>query len=201
MKFSLRKAVAPAAAIGVFAAVVGGERGRLSNRLDATSSRRRGHGAERRRVGRARPALRRATGTVTASNGCNPEHTETLVVSIASRTPASHCVAEAVTFGGCGDTSTLTITPVAGLATISVPQTCNNTGRHLRLGPASFTVNVAPPPNTAPTVSVEGVDGARLQQGSCSGCHMPGDGCGGRQFLLRRHPVPNHRTVRIGRHR
>ena len=63
---------------------------------------------------------------------------------------------------------TLTVTPVAtGTATISVTQTSNNTGGSFNLAPATFTVKVAPPPNTAPTIAVAGVSGgASYDKGS-----------------------------------
>jgi hypothetical protein len=48
-----------------------------------------------------------------------------------------------------------------------VSQTSNNTGATFNLLPARFTVNVAPPPNTPPTVTVAGVaGGASYNKGS-----------------------------------
>ena len=54
----------------------------------------------------------------------------------------------------------MTVTPVSqGTATVSVSQTSNTTDGSFNLAPASFTVNVAPPANTAPAISVLGVTG------------------------------------------
>jgi hypothetical protein len=68
-----------------------------------------------------------------------------------------------VTFTSCGDVKVLTITPVTqGSATISVSQTSNNTGATFSFAPATFTVNVAPPANTAPQVVVAGITGGAI---------------------------------------
>jgi hypothetical protein len=93
--------------------------------------------------------------------GCNLTGSTTLVVSVTSSNPAVATVTpSSVTFGSCGEEKTLTVTPVAtGTATISVSQTSNNTGGTFNFAPATFTVKVAPPPNTAPTISVAGVSG------------------------------------------
>lgn len=102
-------------------------------------------------------------------NGCNLTGSTTLVLSIASSDVSVATVSpSSVTFGSCGDAETLTIAPVApGTATISVSQTSNNTGGTFALGPATFTVNVAPPPNTAPSLSITGVTGgASYDKGS-----------------------------------
>ena len=76
-----------------------------------------------------------------------------------------------MTFASCGDVKTLTVTPVAqGSATISVTQTSNNTGGTFDLAPATFTVYVTPPPNTAPALIVGGVThGANYAKGSVPG--------------------------------
>ena len=104
-------------------------------------------------------------------NGCNLTGSTTLIVSVASSNPGVATVSPAsVTFTSCGATPTLTVTPgVAGSAIISLTQTTNNTGGSFDLGPASFTVDVAPAPttNTAPSVAVAGVtDGASYNKGS-----------------------------------
>jgi hypothetical protein len=104
-------------------------------------------------------------------NGCNLTGSTTLGVSISSSNPSVATVSPATaTFTSCGDTKTLTITPLGqGSATISVAQTSNNTGASFDFAPATFTVNVtAPPPaNTAPTVAVAGVTGgASYNKGS-----------------------------------
>ena len=95
-------------------------------------------------------------------NGCNFQgNTTTLVVAVSSSNPAAATVSpSSLTFGSCGDVKTLTVTAVAaGSATISVTQTSNNTEATFNLVPATFTVNVSPPPNTAPTIAVAGVTG------------------------------------------
>lgn len=104
-------------------------------------------------------------------NGCNLTGSTTLVLSVSSSNTAVATVSpSSVTFAACGDTKTLTVTPVAqGSATISVAQTSNNTGGTFNLAPATFTVNVVPPApaNTAPQVSVAGViGGASYNKGS-----------------------------------
>jgi hypothetical protein len=94
-------------------------------------------------------------------NGCNLTGSTTLGLSVSSSdTDVATVSPSSLTFGSCGDIKTLTVTPGAqGTATISVSQTSNNTGGSFNLAPATFTVNVSPPPNTAPTVTVAGVMG------------------------------------------
>lgn len=94
-------------------------------------------------------------------NGCNLTGSTTLVVSVSSSDTSVATVSpDSITFGSCGDTPTLTITPHnQGSATISLSQTSNSTAGTFDLAPATFTVNVAPPPNTPPQVSITGVTG------------------------------------------
>lgn len=94
-------------------------------------------------------------------NGCNLIGSTTLVVSVASSDAGVATVSpSSITFGSCGDTPTLTVAPHnAGTATITVSQTSNSTAGTFDLAPATFTVNVAPPPNTAPEASITGVTG------------------------------------------
>jgi hypothetical protein len=102
-------------------------------------------------------------------NGCNLTGSTTLTVSVSSNNSGVATVSpSSATFTACGDTKTLTVTPVAqGTAQISVSETSNNTGATFNFAPATFTVNVAPPPNTAPTISVAGVTGgATYNKGS-----------------------------------
>jgi hypothetical protein len=102
-------------------------------------------------------------------NGCNLTGSTTLGLSVSSdNTSVATVSPSSVTFTSCGDLKTLTVHPVAqGTATISVSQTSNNTGGSFNLAPATFTVNVSPPPNSAPTVEVAGVDpGASYNKGS-----------------------------------
>ncbi|HEU4565162.1 MAG TPA: PxKF domain-containing protein, partial [Gemmatimonadaceae bacterium] len=102
-------------------------------------------------------------------NGCNLTGSTTLVVSVASSNTLVAMVSlSSVTFTSCGDTKTLTVTPVGqGSATISLSLVSNSTGGTFQLGTATFTVNVAPPPNTAPSLSIAGVTGgASYDKGS-----------------------------------
>ncbi len=103
-------------------------------------------------------------------NGCNIQGTtDALVASVASSHPAVATVAPgSVTFDDCADVLTLTVTPLSiGTTTISLTQTSNTSGGSFDLTPAEFTVNVAGPTNTAPTISVGGVDpGVSYNKGS-----------------------------------
>jgi hypothetical protein len=108
-------------------------------------------------------------------NGCNLTGSTTLGVSVASSNPGVATVSPAsLTFGSCGDVKTITVTPVAtGTADVTVSQTSNTTGATFNFAPASFTVTVAPPPNTAPVVQVTGVThGSTYDHGS-----VPAAGC------------------------
>jgi hypothetical protein len=103
-------------------------------------------------------------------NGCNLTGSTTLTVSVASSNPAVATVSGpnaatpgSVTFTSCVNNSNgpvITVTPHnTGTATISLTQTGNTTAGSFNLAPATFTVNVSPPPNTPPDVSVAGVVG------------------------------------------
>jgi hypothetical protein len=94
-------------------------------------------------------------------NGCNLTGSTTLTISVSSSNTSVATVSPAsITFGSCGAVHTVTVTQLAqGSATISASQVSNNTGGTFDLAPVTFTVNVAPPPNTAPTISVSGVTG------------------------------------------
>ena len=108
-------------------------------------------------------------------NGCNLTGSTTLVVSLASSNTGVATVSPTtLTFGSCGDIRTITVTPVAaGTANVTLSQTSNNTGGTFNLEPARFTVTVAPPPNTAPSVQVTGVThGGTYDHGS-----VPAAGC------------------------
>ncbi len=103
-------------------------------------------------------------------NGCNfGGTTGTLQLAISSSDTSVATVSpSSVTFSGCGQTHTLTVTPHnAGTANINVTQTSNTTGATFALAPAQFKVVVSPPPNTPPTVTVAGVTGgASYNKGS-----------------------------------
>ena len=103
--------------------------------------------------------------------GCTSTGNTMVVVSVASSHPGVAMVSPtSITFDNCGesDHQTLTVTAVgAGSATISISETSNNTGTTFELQHATFTVNVAAPPNTAPVISVTGVTaGASYDKGS-----------------------------------
>ena len=102
-------------------------------------------------------------------NGCNLTGSTTLALSVSSSNTAVATVSPSpVTFTSCEDTKTLTVTPVSqGTATVSVSQTSNTTDGSFNLAPASFTVNVAPPANTAPAISVLGVTGGTNYDKGC----------------------------------
>ena len=108
-------------------------------------------------------------------NGCNLTGSTTLGVSVASSNTSVATVSPtSVSFGSCGDEKTITVTPVAtGTANVTLSQTSNNTGGTFNFAPATFTVNVAPPPNTAPVVQVTGV----THGGSYSHGAVPVAGC------------------------
>jgi len=102
-------------------------------------------------------------------NGCNLTGATSLVLSVLSSNTAVATVSpSSVTFTSCGDTKILTVTPVSqGSSTVSVSQTSNTTAGTFNLAPATFNVNVAPPANTAPSISVAGVTGgASYNKGS-----------------------------------
>ena len=108
-------------------------------------------------------------------SGCNLTGSTTLGVSVASSDTGVATVSPAsFTFGSCGDVKTITVTPIAaGTANVTVSQTSNTTGATFSFAPAGFTVTVAPPPNTAPTVQVTGVThGSTYDHGS-----VPVAGC------------------------
>jgi hypothetical protein len=94
-------------------------------------------------------------------NGCNLTSSSILGLSVTSSNAGVATVSpSSVTFTSCSDTKTLTVTPLAqGTATISATQTTNTTGGTFNLAPATFTVTVAPPLNTAPGITVTGVSG------------------------------------------
>ncbi|HET9519829.1 MAG TPA: hypothetical protein VFO73_02150, partial [Candidatus Limnocylindrales bacterium] len=73
-------------------------------------------------------------------SGCNLTAGSTLVVTVASSSTAVATVGPtSVTFTSCGDTPTLTVTPLsAGSTTISVSQTSNTTGGSFSLAAATF---------------------------------------------------------------
>lgn len=92
-------------------------------------------------------------------NGCNLTGGTALAVSVTSSDTAVATVApNTLTFASCGDVKTVTVTPLAaGSATISLTQTANTSDGTFNLAPATFTVNVSPPANAAPTVTITGV--------------------------------------------
>ncbi|QIX25390.1 hypothetical protein ncot_01385 [Nocardioides sp. JQ2195] len=95
------------------------------------------------------------------NNGCNLTGQTTLTLSVTSSDTSVATVSpSSVTFTSCGDTKALTVHPVAtGSATVSAAEVASSGQGSFNLAPATFTVNVAGPSNTAPTVEVAGVDG------------------------------------------
>jgi hypothetical protein len=104
--------------------------------------------------------------------GCNLTGSTTFSISLASSDPSVATVSpSSITFTSCVTSTTgpvVTVTPVAqGTATISASQVSNTTGGTFNLAPVTFSVNVAPPPNTPPQVAVAGVTGgANYDKGS-----------------------------------
>jgi hypothetical protein len=113
-------------------------------------------------------------------NGCNLTGGTTLVVSVASSDTSVATVSpSSVTFTSCVTSLTgpiLTVSPHnAGSASISLSLTSNGTAGSFNLAPGTFMVNVAPPPNTAPSILVTGVTGgANYEFGSVptAGCYV-----------------------------
>jgi hypothetical protein len=107
-----------------------------------------------------------------SKNGCNfgdGGADGTLTINLTSSNPTVATVSPATaTFDSCGDTSTVTITPVAtGTADISAALASNSTTGSFNLAPVKFTVTVNPSSNTAPSVSIDGVSaGGSYPKGS-----------------------------------
>lgn len=94
-------------------------------------------------------------------NGCNLTGATTVTISLASDDTGVATVSPAsVTFTSCGDTRTVVVSPVGeGTARVTATVTGNTTGGAFNVAPVAFSVTVAPPANTAPTVAVAGVVG------------------------------------------
>ncbi|MFM9272911.1 PxKF domain-containing protein [Pseudarthrobacter sp. NKDBFgelt] len=104
-------------------------------------------------------------------NGCNLTGSSTLTLQLTSSNPAVAVVSPStVTFGACGETKNLTISPVgAGSATVTATEISNTTTGTFNLAPATFRVDVAAPApaNTAPLMSLDGpAAGGSYQKGS-----------------------------------
>lgn len=93
-------------------------------------------------------------------NGCNLTGGTSLVVAVAPVAAGIATVSPAsLTFGGCNDVKTVTVTAVAaGTTNIVLSQTSNSTSGTFDLAPASFKVTVAAAPvivdTTAPIITV-----------------------------------------------
>jgi hypothetical protein len=104
--------------------------------------------------------------------GCNLTGSTSLVISLASSNTGVATVSPSnVTFTSCLTSANgipITVTPHnQGTATISAALVSNTTAGTFNLDPVKFTVNVAPPPNTPPQVTVAGVTGgASFNKGS-----------------------------------
>jgi len=95
-------------------------------------------------------------------SGCNLTGSTTLTVSVSSSDPSVATVSpSSITFTECNDLTppTVTVTPVgAGTTSVALAQVANTTPGTFNLAPATFSVTVAVPANTAPTIAVDGVD-------------------------------------------
>jgi hypothetical protein len=108
-------------------------------------------------------------------NGCNLTGATLLTISIASSDTSVATVSPSfVTFTSCGDVKTLTVKPLSqGATTVSAAQVTNTTDGTFDLAPVTFTVNVSPPPNTPPSVSIAGpAEGESYEVG-----HVPSAMC------------------------
>ncbi|UVJ39277.1 PxKF domain-containing protein [Arthrobacter sp. CJ23] len=102
-------------------------------------------------------------------SGCNLTGSAVLTLNIASsNTSVATIVTPQVSFTSCGSTPTVVVHPVAaGSATVTASVASNNSGGTFTLAPATFVVNVAPPANTAPVLTISGVAaGASYAKGS-----------------------------------
>ncbi|HET8651960.1 MAG TPA: PxKF domain-containing protein [Gaiellaceae bacterium] len=96
--------------------------------------------------------------------GCNLTGSTTASVSLSSSNTSVATVSpSSITFTSCVTSTNgpiVTVTPVgAGSATISATLTGNTTDGSFNVDAAKFTVNVTPPPNTPPDISIIGVTG------------------------------------------
>jgi hypothetical protein len=102
-------------------------------------------------------------------SGCNLTGQTVLTLQLKSSDPSVATVSPStVTFGSCGDVKHVIVSPAAaGSATITATQTGNTTGATFDLAPATFRVDVAPPANTAPKLSISGATtGASYTKGT-----------------------------------
>jgi hypothetical protein len=96
-------------------------------------------------------------------NGCNLTGGTTLVVNVISSNPSVASASPAqLTFTACEGvlsnlSTAITVTPLsAGTTNVSLSLVSENADGTFNLAPASFTVNVNPPANTAPTLNLPG---------------------------------------------
>jgi hypothetical protein len=100
------------------------------------------------------------------NNACNLAGASNLQLDVTSSNPSVATVSPAsVTINDCGEPNgvTITVSPVAaGSTQITVARKAGTTSSApgtFHFGPATFDVNVTPPPNTPPQVQVAGVEG------------------------------------------
>jgi hypothetical protein len=96
---------------------------------------------------------------VDGKNGCNFQGGESITTNVVTSSAAVATVSPTtLTFTGCNDIKTVTVTAVGiGAANITLTQTANTTGDTFDYTTASFTVNVAaaaPVDTTAPVISL-----------------------------------------------
>lgn len=92
--------------------------------------------------------------------GCNVKNNGSLTLNVVSSDPSVATVSPgSIVLLGCGAPGvSLTVVPIkAGSATVSASMATNNTSGTFNLAPASFRVDVAPPANTAPVLSISEV--------------------------------------------
>lgn len=120
--------------------------------------------------------LRVLTANGDGKNGCNLTGATIATFSVqSSATDVATVTPGTVTFDSCERTVVLTVTAHSvGSSAITLTQTANTTSGSFEVDPASFTVNVAPPANTAPGVEVTGIDRSSYELGLDT---LPTPGC------------------------
>lgn len=99
--------------------------------------------------------------------GCNVKNDYSVTVSLVSSDPSVATVPASLFIGDCTPVP-LTVTPLkAGTTTVTVSVAINNSPGSFNVAPATFRVDVAPPANTAPVLSISGVtQGTSYAKGS-----------------------------------
>lgn len=105
--------------------------------------------------------------------GCNVKNSYSLTLNLHSSDQSVATVPASLLIEDCAPIS-LTVKPLkTGTTTVTASVAVNNSPGTFNLLPATFTVNVSPPANTAPTLHITGVEnGASYPKGS-----VPAAGC------------------------